>query len=205
VAHGLLSTALGQYVFNYTAVAVENVTFAVQIDGVAVGRQNTTINVADVLPSGINFPASLEAVALQRGGQAIRVALRATPSYLTSASYCEYEGPATLKCPSGLMLFVTYANFSKPADSRCSGPGSACGGASALSEAKARCDGKNSCDVSRPLLNLSDPCPYISKELRVEAQCSKSHTEAAAHLLYCSAAHEAADQLQHTSATEGLA
>jgi len=204
VAHGLLSTALGQYVFNYTAVAVENVTFAVQIDGVAVGRQNTTIDVADVLPSGINFPASLEAVALQRGGQAIRVALRATPPSLTSASYCENQGPATLKCPSGLMLSVTYANFSKPADSRCIG-GDTCRGASALSEAKARCDGKNSCDVSRPLLNLSDPCPYIVKELRVEAQCSKSHTEAAAHFLYCLAAHEAADQLQHTSATEGLA
>jgi len=92
---------------------------------------------------------------------------------LLSGSQCDGGTPPTLQCPSGLVLSVTYANYSRPADTQCPGPGGACIGVDLTARAKAKCNGKASCTVGAGDLAWSDPCWGVLKELRVLAYCGR--------------------------------
>ncbi|XP_072176985.1 L-rhamnose-binding lectin CSL3-like [Diadema setosum] len=98
------------------------------------------------------------------------------PSFIMQRKYVCQNRMLSLRCPNGRKLSVGYAAFGRRSSSICSTQTSMqiapCRSSkTASSIVRARCNGKTSCSLPASVSVFGNPCPGISKYLKVLAQC----------------------------------
>ncbi|XP_072176903.1 L-rhamnose-binding lectin CSL3-like [Diadema setosum] len=142
------------------------------------GRARSTMSIACNGKSRCIIPATNRVFGDPCSGtrKYLGVTYTCVPSFIMQRKYVCQNSLLRLSCPPGRKLMVGYAAFGRMSPSVCRTKSSlriAPCRSSQQSGAvvKAKCNGKTSCSLPASVAVLGNPCPGISKYLKVLAEC----------------------------------